>query len=143
MSLFHEQEARRGFIDQTRENSGRHAVSYGQFETTGSGEISNPDPLVFGVPYIHMPAASYSYYIEDEDLVDTRWPRCWGGILGWEKNEHGMFTGANAFVIVETKTFEQVTLNTDVIDYTITHFFTFNGAALKFVPDDFASMQKG
>lgn len=143
-SLFHQQLNRQGYVDSVRENSGRHAVSYGSFTTTGSGEIVNPDPLVFNVPFVHMPAVSYSYYIDDEDLIDTRWPRCWGGVLGWEVSDNedvDLYLAATAFVVVETTTFEQVTDITDEINYTIRHFFTFNGVALKYVPIDFASMQ--
>lgn len=141
MSLFRDQEKRRGFIDATRENTGRHAVAYGSFTTTGWGELSNPDPLIFGVPFSVMPAVSYSYMIEEEDMVDTRWPRCWGGVCGWEMNEHDLYIGASAFVIVETTSFEQASVVTTPFESTIRHFFTFNGTALKFVPDDFASMQ--
>jgi hypothetical protein len=143
-SLFHQQLGRQGFVDSVAENSGRHAISYGSFTTTGSGEIVNPDPLQFNVPFVHMPAVAYSYYVDDEDLIDTRWPRCWGGVLGWEttnSDDCDLYVAATAFVIVETTTFEQVTDNTDEINYTIRHFFTFNGVALKFVTTDFASMQ--
>jgi hypothetical protein len=143
-SLFHQQLDRQGYVQSVEENSGRHAVVYGSFLTTGSGEIVNPDPLLFNVAFVHMPAVSYSYYVDDEDLVDTRWPRCWGGILGWEttnNDDFDLYIAATAFVIVETTSFEQVTDNTDEIIYTIRHFFTFNGVALKSVTTDFTSMQ--
>jgi hypothetical protein len=145
-SLFQQQLDRQGFVDTTAENSGRHAISYGSFVTVGSGEIVNPDPLRFGVPFVHMPAVSYSYYVDDEDLIDTRWPRCWGGVMGWEttnSDDFDLYIGATAFVIVETSTFEQASDNTDEIRYPIRHFFTFNGVALKFVTQDFSSMQVG
>lgn len=143
-SLFRQQLDRQGYVESVRENSGRHAIAYGSFVTTGSGEIVNPDPLVFNVPFVHKPAVSYSYYIDEEDLIDTRWPRCWGGVMGWEltsTEDVDLYVAATAFVIVETTSFEQVTDNLDEIIYSIEHFFTFNGVALKYVTTDFSSMQ--
>jgi hypothetical protein len=125
-SLFHNQEDRRGFLDSVAENTGRHAIAYGHFDTTGAGEIENPKVLSFGIPFIERPAVAYSYYLDDADMVDTRWPRCWGGILGWDQ---------------ETTSINVVTEVVDDPYYTITHFFTFNGMGLKFVVDDFSSAQ--
>jgi hypothetical protein len=143
-SLFHQQLDRQGYVQSVQENSGRHAVVYGSFMTTGSGEIVNPDPLVFNVPFVHKPAVSYSYYIDESDLIDTRWPRCWGGVMAWETDsteDVDLYIAATAFVIVETTTFEQLSDNADEIAYSIEHFFTFNGVALKYVTTDFSSMQ--
>jgi hypothetical protein len=140
-SLFHNQEDRRGFLDSVAENTGRHAIAYGHFDTTGAGEIENPKVLSFGIPFIERPAVAYSYYLDDADMVDTRWPRCWGGILGWDQDENGLYTGAHAFVVVETTSINVVTEVVDDPYYTITHFFTFNGMGLKFVVDDFSSAQ--
>lgn len=148
-SLFHMAQERGSIVDAIRENSGRHAVAYGNFLTTGTGEIANPDPLMFNTAYVDMPAASYSYFVDTEDLIDSRWPRCWGGVLGWvtsNQDDYELYTGANVFVVVET---ESLQLPPDISDpdavddpwYTIRHFFTFNGVGLKFVPTDFAAAQ--
>jgi len=143
-SLFQQQLDRAGFIDEVQENAGRHAIAYGSFITTGNGEISNPDVLRFNTSFVHMPAVSYSYYVDEDDLVDGQWPRCWGGVLGWEvsnRDDFNLYTGAYAFVVVETSSYQFPPEDISEPEYEIRHFFTFNGVGLKFVPADFASAQ--
>jgi hypothetical protein len=140
-NLYRAQEGRRELISSTNENSGRHAVSFGGFETTGWGEIPNPDAFAFGATYIKMPAVSYGYALDDEAIIDTRFPRCWGGVMGWERDENDFYVGAHVFVVVETQSAFIAVSEEEENDpnYTISHFFTFNGIALKYVVDDFNS----
>jgi hypothetical protein len=137
-SLFRSQEDRRGFINAINDNTGRHAIAYGHFDTTGSGEITNDLPFKFGVQYIDRPAVAYSYSIDEDDLVDTVWPRCWGGISTWHQDNRDLYVGATAFVIVDATAIVESTVTEDPW-YTITHYFTFNGIALKFVTTDFSA----
>lgn len=126
-------EDRRRQLLQTQENSTRLAQAFAHFTTTGWGEWTIPHVVRFDCTFVEKPTVAHGYAIEDEDLVDTRFPRGWGGVYRWQQNYKGFYTGAWVFFIVET---QSLTIDTfeDEPGYTLTHFFHFTGMALKDVP---------
>lgn len=140
MTVFRAYEERRGYLSAVAENTGRHVILSGTFTSTGNGEILNPDPFRFGVQLVSKPNVSYAYEVDGDALVDSVWPRCWGGIYDWETTDQGLYTGANAFVVVDASHIFDGNFSVEGSPatplYTITHHFTFNGIALKFASAD-------
>lgn len=136
---FDDLERRRSKVVQQAENSGRHAVVMGTFNTTGWGEVAFEDRVNFGLRFIEVPTITYSMYIDGDTLVDTRFPRCQGGVYKWQKDKRGLYIGAFCFVTVETKS-PFVTTTEPEPGYSIVHHFTFQGQAIKVIADDQAEL---
>jgi hypothetical protein len=130
------QEDRRGLLEAVHENAGRHVILNGEFVTEGTGEIANPDRFEFGLILPQKPNVSYSYSLDDADLVETVYPRCWGGVSDWITNANGHYVAASVFVVVTAEPLDLAAWTEagepEAPWYTITHHFTFNGIALKF-----------
>lgn len=136
---------------QTAENAARGAWAWGTVHTHGWGEIVLPEPIMFGLTFVHPPVTAYGFALNDDDqLVEGRFPRCSGGVLRWVMTPGEFYIGAHVFVTVATadpmlasqawvkKSLEAVppavTVPDDYQDdpgYDITHSFTFNALALK------------
>jgi hypothetical protein len=122
-------------------NSARLATAVGFIDTNGWGEFQNEDVIEFGVTYIEEPAMSYGYAIDGDDLVDLRFPRAWGGVYAWDRDTRGFYTGAYVFLIVDTKSVEDIAdVPTEIPSYHLNHYFTFSGIAMKTLPDDLLNL---
>lgn len=136
-------ERHRSWVNQVNENAGRLAQAFGVFETTGWGETAFEDVVEFGITFIQPPALGYGFRIvsaadlpdgnEDETLVDTRFPRCSGGIHEYKQDSRGFYTGAWCLATVDTLSPYISTVYPDP-NYLIEHWFTFTGVALKMLP---------
>lgn len=130
---------------QQAENSSRHAVVMGSYQTTGWGEVAFEDSVEFDLLFVEVPHVSYGFSIvpddDDDDaseiLVDTRFPRCSGGVYGWRRNKRGFYSGGFCFVTVESRS-PYITTTEAEPKYTLFHNFTFQGIAIKVTPDHFA-----
>lgn len=112
------------------ENTGRLAFAYGQASTTGWGELEIPSCIDFELTFIEMPYVAYGFAVDGESLVDTRFPRCSGGVSRWRQDTNGYYVGAWVFVTVETQSPYIATTEVEP-GYPIDHFFSFSGIALK------------
>ena len=121
------------------QNAARLAWSYGKATSTGWGEFRIPTMIEFDVSFVEEPFVSYSNYVSSDQLVDTRFPRCWAGVYRWNIVQ-GRWTGAWVYLVVET---QGVQLTTTVVadpGYYIEHHFSFAGIALKDVPVNLLSV---
>jgi hypothetical protein len=116
--------------DATNENAGRMAWAYGEGHSTGWGEKEIPEIIDFELKFIEIPFVSYSFALDGDTLVDTRFPRCSGGVSRWVQDPNGYYIGAYVFITVDT---QSPYIPTTVVDpgYEIDHFWTFAGIALK------------
>ena len=116
-------EARRGAIEQVRQNSSRLAQSFNSVETVGVGMIRLRSALIFDCSFIQKPIVGYGMTVES-DLVEGDFPSCSGGVTDWRRNSRGFYLGAYVYLVV-----------TAVEDPTIQHDFTFTGIAMKDLPE--------
>lgn len=78
-----------------RENAARLASIVVSFETTGSGDLIPPQPVVFKVPFFEEPTVAYGSVLRRRpDAQFYRLPVSSGGVLRWQKNERGFVLGA-------------------------------------------------
>lgn len=130
---FEAMEHRRQRIQQVDENSARLAKAFAMYDSTGWGEFTVPTVFDFGLTFVEEPSVSYGYALDGDTLVDTRFPRCWGGVYKWKLDIKGFYTGAWVFFIVETQSSFIDTGEADP-NYDINHYFTFEGVAYKDLP---------
>jgi hypothetical protein len=115
------------------ENFARTAFSFGSQTSTGWGEITYPNPIMFDLTFTEQPMMSYGFYTDPEvDLVATRFPRSSGFVYRWYQDAKRMYVGAWVGVTVETRGVS-VAPGTGVGDpgYALTHYFTFSGLGYK------------
>ena len=128
--------AREQFVSQHRENSARQAFAWGQFDSTGWGQLAYPDVLNFGLTFIDEPIVSYGFSVEEDEALD-RLPLSTGGVFKWRRDGRGYYTGAHVYVVVD-----QFVQPSETPDYsqlpTLIHSFLFTGIAIKDIgPDQF------
>jgi hypothetical protein len=70
----------------------------------------------------------------DEVLIDTRFPRSWGGVFQWKQNARGFYTGAWCYTVVETAS-PFIAAQYEEPGYTIQHHFQFAGLGIKDLPE--------
>lgn len=139
---YRELERLRGERERNKENSARTAFAWGFGLTKGAGETRFPRRINFQLAFIDQPAVAYGFSVQDvannsdlgDVLVDTRFPRCTGGVFDWHLDSRGFYLGAWAFAIVET----QDALRPSTLPepgYSIRHSFGFTGMAFKALPD--------
>lgn len=127
-------EGHRSRLRQHQENTARLAQSFAEYSTSGWGETRIQTITEFNCTFIERPHVSYGYSVDGDTLVDTRFPRCWGGVYRWKTNPRGHYTGAWVFIVAETMSYQ---LNTDKEEpgYDLSHYFTFTGVAMKDLPE--------
>jgi hypothetical protein len=131
-NAYHTLDAQNSMREALRENSGRLAFAYGMVETIGWGEVEIATCIDFEVSFIEQPIVSYGFSLDGDELVDTRFPRCSGGVTRWRQNGNDHYVGAWVFVTVDTKS-PYISTTENEPNYTIDHSFTFSGIALKSV----------
>jgi hypothetical protein len=117
------------------ENSARPADVFSMTPTMGSGETQVEDAIDFGLVFIQEPVMSYGYRVDEElgdELVPGNFPRSWGFVSDYVTNARGHYLGAYVSLIVEA-------LGAPPPNYAITHYFRFQGIALKALPADEAA----
>lgn len=129
-------EAQRSRRARHAENSTRLAWSYGSYTSVGWGEKQFEDAHMFEVAFTEMPWVSYAYSLdpdadEEQELIDTRYPRATGFVYEWLTNSRGMYLGALCAATVLTQDFYLPTTEVDDPNYQLVHFFTFTGIAMK------------
>lgn len=133
MATWDNLEDHRRHLLQTQENSTRLAQSFAHFTSKGWGEFSMEGVTRFDCTFIEKPTIAHGYALEDDDLINDRFPRCWGGSYKWQRNNKGFYVGCWIFFIVETQSILIDTFSLEP-NYNITHFFSFTGLATKDVP---------
>jgi hypothetical protein len=136
-----EMEKRRSQVNQHGENTPRLAQAWATFRTTGWGEKSFEDCYEFDLTFAERPYVSYGNVIlssaltdVEEVLIDTRFPRCWGGVFYWKQNARGFYTGAWCYTVVETAS-PFIVAEYEEPGYTIQHHFQFSGLGIKDLPE--------
>lgn len=124
-------ETHRSRVAAQAENSSRHAIVMATYTTTGWGEATFEEGVNFGLLFSEIPIVSYSMYIDGDVLVDTRFPRCGGGVYRWEQNSKGLYRAAYCFAWVETRS-PYISTTEPEPEYNIVHHFTFQGQGLKY-----------
>jgi hypothetical protein len=138
-------ERRRSEVNRHGENAPRLANAWASYKTTGWGEVSFPNCHEFDLTFAERPYTHYGHVVlsnslpvtspgSDEVLIDTRFPRCSGGVYQWKVNSRGFYTGAWVYVTVDTQSpFIQAVYEEP--NYTIQHHFTFEGIGIKDLPE--------
>jgi hypothetical protein len=119
--------------EQIGQNSARPADSMIMFDSRSSGEIQHPDVLSFETTFVEEPVMSYGYRIDEEEgdeLVVGQFPRCTGFVFDWRRNTKGFYLGAFVGVCIDVPT------GSETPSYFITHYFRFQGIAIKDLPAD-------
>jgi len=139
-------EKRRSEVNRHGENSPRLAQAWANFRTVGWGETAFDKCYDFDLTFAERPFVAYSNWIikngldpdkyedVDEVLVDSRFPRCFGGVYQWRQNARGFYTGAWCYVVVESASAFIATAYPDP-NYTIQPHFTFAGLGIKDLPE--------
>lgn len=126
-----ERHARQG---QIAENSIRLGWCHFKATSTGWGEFKIPECFEFDMTFIEEPNVTHGMSTNGDLLVDTRFPRAHGGVYRWKRNAKGFYQGAWLFVVVDTRS-PYITTTLDDPGYSIDHYFTFAGTAIKDLPD--------
>lgn len=130
--------AREGWKSQIRENSARLAFAFGSAATSGWGELTLPDRIDFDTAFISEPHVAYGISLDGDKLVDTRFPRCTGGVYRWHINSRNLYVGAWVFCTVEDQSIYIPVEDPNHPNYDIVHHFTFIGVGIKDVPPELA-----
>lgn len=135
-----DQQRQREWVNQHAENSGRLAQAWGVFDSKGWGEKAFKRCFNFDLSFIEPPVVAYGFELDGDTLIDTRFPRCSGGVYRYKTNSRGFYTGAWCFVTVSTQDY-YVPLSGEPEaakdpKYDISHWFTFTGIALKDLGSD-------
>ena len=126
-------ERRRQQVQQVNENSARLAQAFAMYDSTGWGEFTVQAVFDFGLTFVEEPVVAYCYALDGDTLVDTRFPRAWGGVYKWKLDSKGFYTGAWVFFVVETRS-SFIETSAAEPGYEINHYFTFTGIAYKDLP---------
>lgn len=132
-------EERRGLLAQNYENSTRLGWALGGATTTGWGEFEIPERVDFDMNFIQEPHMHYGYSVDSDTLVATRFPRSWGFVARWDINADGHYVGFWPGIVVDTQSYALPTAEPEP-GYTIKHYFTFIGTAMKDLPDIIANL---
>jgi len=137
-------ERRRSQVNQIGENTPRLAQAWATFRTTGWGEKAFEDCYEFDLTFAERPYVQYGMVVlsngleggpaANDVLVDTRFPRCSGGVFQWKVNHRGFYTGAWCFVTVETAS-PFISAQEVEPNYVIQHHFQFSAIGIKDMPE--------
>lgn len=124
-----------------RENRGRRAGVYANYDTTGQGALLFAKRIDFGLLYIHEPWVSYGARVDIDDVRDalgleeddapTALPLSSGFVTDYDIDRSGNYVGAWVAVSVSYPDAIPVDAQID-----IRHYFSFEAIALKDVPFD-------
>jgi len=140
-----EMERRRSEVNRHGENSPRLAQAWATFRTEGWGEKAFEDCFDFNLTFAERPYIQYGNVVisnglaasvegADEILIDTRFPRCTGGVFQWRLNSRGFYTGAWCYVTVESAS-PFIATTFDEPNYVIQHHFQFSAIGIKDMPE--------
>lgn len=122
---------------QVAENSTRLAHVYAKFDSTGWGEFTVPDAVMFELAFLEVPSVAYGFALDGDDLVTNRFPRAHGGVYRWVLDTADRIIGAHVFMVVDTLSPAAIAdVPTLDPDYNLDHFFGFSGVALKDIQPD-------
>lgn len=110
-----------------RENSGRVAFQFYVYETTGTGELVTPEPLMFDTPFFYRPFFSYGHEIIRAPQRDIfMLPVSSGGILRWvqDPDDRDWYIGAFMYFRV-TRDLQPEQTSQDLHSPVVQHHFTF------------------
>ena len=117
-------DARRGRIEQTAQNSARHAFAYAEVATHGIGQVQHEQVIPLDCTFIEEPNVAYGFKIDGDTLIENYFPTCSGGVWKWQQDYRGYYIGAYVFFVI-----------TGDPGYDIKHDFTFSGIAIKDLPE--------
>lgn len=119
---------------QQDENRSRLAWSFKRLNSSGWGELRFAKRIDFDVVYIEEPFMSHGFYLEGDDLVVGRFPRVTAFVTEYDQDPAGNYTGAWVAVVIDTAGVQSGVPPVPEPNYTMTHYFTFSGVALKVAP---------
>jgi hypothetical protein len=122
-------ERARAARESTRENQARNAFSFGFNQTAGFGEFQFQQEISFELAYATQPAVLYGFECDDE-LIETRLPRCSGFVYRWHRDAKNAYVGAWVAVTVDTQSAQITPVGVEP-NYTIRHSFMFVGLGYK------------
>jgi hypothetical protein len=153
MSLLEDLDYRREVAERHRENAARHAQAFARFTSTGQGSVEYAERVDFDLTFIEEPIVAYGCFVDADELADLQnrsdvvLPNCTGFVTEWDKDERDFYVGCwvAARVHFPLEDFQEETeiilgetpfptINTDMNQAVVKHFFTFQGVAMKDVP---------
>lgn len=133
MGLLDDLDRRRETASRHRENSGRLAEAYADFETTGQGTHEYAERINFGLTFVDKPVPSWCCEIDMDALQrllgpNPALPQATPYVTDWDIDAHEMYTGCWVAARVDFHVTEMIDPSVAVV---IRHVFTFSGVALK------------
>lgn len=137
MDLFQQLEQRERDRRRNLSNAGTNTGAFAKFSSVGQGPFEFEEMVEFAVTYIEEPFMSYGSGIDVDDLRDLLdydddevppFPVCTGFVTNWTQDQNDYYVGAHVGVRVTFPT--DIPVSTDV-DVEVTHYFRFEGIALK------------
>lgn len=122
-------------VQQANENGARHASSYTMIDSNGSGELLHPEVVEFDCTFIQEPIVAHGWALDGDELVKGSYPRVSAGVFRWRTNRRGHYTGAWLFFTVDVPGDLVDPETGNAFGYSINHYFTFSGVAMKDLPD--------
>lgn len=119
------------FRDTVKTNSGKMAWHSVEVTSVGWGESDIAEAIVFDSLFIERPTVTHGYSIDQDVLVDGRYPRAVGFVRDWKLDPKGFWRGAWVSVCVDMGSEFPVGDG-----YNLIHSFVFSGVAIKPIRED-------
>lgn len=132
MPLLDDMDRRRETAARHRENSGRLAQAYADFETEGQGTLEYEERIDFNIIFTERPYVAHTCVIDTEALKElfgrVTLPQVTGFVTEWDTDEKDFYTGCWVGVTIDFPLAEMIDYTAEVA---VTHHFTFAGVAIK------------
>lgn len=132
MPLLDDMDRRRETAGRHRENSGRLAQAYADFQSTGQGTLEYEERIDFNVIFTEKPFVAHTCVIDTDGLKEligrVALPQCTGFVTEWDTDEKDFYTGCWVGVRVDFALAEMIDYFVQVV---VDHHFTFAGMAIK------------
>lgn len=132
MALLDRLDRRREEAQRHRENSGRLAQAYANFESTGQGTFEYAERIDFNIVFVEKPYVSYASVVDTNALKAllgrVALPHATGYVSEWDTDEKELYTGCWVAVRVDFPLVEMIDYGIQVV---VDHHFTFTGVAIK------------
>lgn len=99
-------EARRSYVEQTRENASRPGRAWATYKTTGTGYKIESSVFSFGGAFMTLPIFTFGVLLDPDgdDLPTDDPPRCTAGCYDFRRTSNGYYTGAYCWFTVDSYT---------------------------------------
>lgn len=134
-SYINAQEAARRHRKAEQENSARWAISEHQIKTLGTGNIRQPEPVIFEVKFLQEPQFTSGVALtKHPDSEGWHDPAGDSLVRSWVRDGNGAYTGAWISYRVEIDPVDPLNSADDPVVELI-HFLSFSGLAYKALDD--------